>query len=33
MDLMDLDDGPILSIGNQKGELFVWEIAENQAVD
>jgi hypothetical protein len=33
MDIMDLDDGPILSVGNEKGELFVWEIGENQAVD
>lgn len=33
MDVMDLDNGPILSVGNEKGELFVWEIGENQAVD
>lgn len=33
MDVMELDDGPVLSVGNSKGELFVWEIAENQFVD
>ena len=33
IDVMDLDDGPIITVGNEKGELFVWEIGENQNVD
>jgi hypothetical protein len=33
MDVMELDDGPILSVGNSKVEIFVCEIAENQNVD
>jgi hypothetical protein len=33
MDVMELETGPVLSVGNQKGELFVWDVTENDQVD
>jgi hypothetical protein len=29
LDLLDEDEGPVLSAGNSKGELFVWDVTEN----
>ena len=32
LDLLDEKDGPIISAGNTQGELFVWDVTENQKV-
>lgn len=30
LDLYETGDGPILSVGNGRGELFVWDVTENE---
>ena len=30
LDLYETESGPIVSCGNGKGELFVWDVTENQ---
>ena len=30
---MESEEGPIISCGNAKGELFVWDVTENKNVD
>lgn len=32
LDLMETDTGPILTCGNGKGELFVWDVTETQSI-
>ena len=33
MDLMECESGPVLSCGNGSGELFVWDVTENENID
>lgn len=33
LELMESEEGPIISCGNAKGELFVWDVTENKNVD
>ena len=30
LDVYETEEGPVLSCGNAKGELFVWDVTENQ---
>ena len=32
LDLLDEEAGPILTAGNSKGELFVWDATENEGL-
>lgn len=32
MDVLEEKDGPVLSVGNSKGELFVWDVTENEKI-
>lgn len=33
LDLLEDDAGPILSAGNTHGELFVWDVTENERIN
>lgn len=32
LDLLEQESGPVVSAGNSKGELFVWDVTENERV-
>jgi hypothetical protein len=33
LDVLEDDAGPILSAGNTNGELFVWDVTENEKIN
>jgi hypothetical protein len=33
LDLLEEAEGPVLGAGNSKGELFVWDVTENERID
>lgn len=33
LEVLEDKEGPVLSVGNSHGQLFVWDVTENQQVD
>ena len=33
LEVMEDEEGPVIGCGNSKGELFVWDVTENQKVN